>query len=134
MDHFKQEIFKILSLVESQKTTAAQGMDLLEAVGAFEAKATKKTNLKGRFLRIYVDSKDGNPKEKVRVSIPLALARFGLKLAKNVTPKYSSGADALANIDIDEIMEAIESMSELDDGVDIMNVEADDKNVRICVE
>ncbi|ADZ09702.1 hypothetical protein Metbo_1465 [Methanobacterium lacus] len=121
------ERIQILGMVEEGKITAAEGMELLNALEENNAEIVPKTEAK--WLKVRVKTMD-EEKTKVNVNIPIALVDVGLKLAKNYDPKLKdSGLD---KIDIEEIVEAVKNGAE----GKIVDVEDEESqtNVQVYVE
>ena len=110
------ERLTILKMVEENKISAEQGVQLLSALGqpkpapaapapvmdsapvAPEPPASPATG-KGRWFRVIVtDTNTG--KNKVSVRLPMRLVRWGLKVGSRYT-------DELEGIDMDELAEAL---------------------------
>ena len=117
---------KILEMLSEGKITVDEATALLEKVAAVpEAPAPPVTVVEGgsastetganpRFLRVVVDSSDG---DKVNVRIPLALVRTGIKLTavlpNNVNETLGEkGVDLskLGQLDGDELVEALREL------------------------
>jgi len=93
----KDEIKKVLKMVEEKKLTAAEAEQLLEAIGP-------ESSLDPKFLRINIIA-DGNT--KVKVNVPISLIEIGLKLGTKIGPQYVPEMEALKDIDIKELITAI---------------------------
>ncbi len=101
------ERIQILGMVEEGKITAAEGMELLNALEENNTEIMPKTEAK--WLKVRVKTMDED-KTKVNVNIPIALVDVGLKLAKTYDPKLKdSGLD---KINIEEIVEAVKNGAE----------------------
>lgn len=101
------ERIQILGMVEEGKITAAEGMELLNALDETNEEIVPKKEAK--WLKVRVKTMD-EEKTTVNVNIPIALVDVGLKLAKNYDPKLKdSGLD---KINIDEIVEAVKNGAE----------------------
>jgi hypothetical protein len=136
----EREKKQILLMLEEGKINAEQAEKLLRALDVTEPKTEIKTEskfspvsekanggkLKGKF-KVEVQSADG---DNVVVTLPLMLA----KLAVNMMPA-SKMAEIKANgVDINEIVNNIESFVDMVDE-DIVNVQsADGDKVRIYIE
>jgi hypothetical protein len=121
------ERIQILGMVEEGKITAAEGMELLNALEENNEEIVPKREAK--WLKVRVKTMD-EEKTKVNVNIPIALVDVGLKLAKNYDPKLKdSGLD---KIDIEEIVEAVKNGAE----GKIVDVEDEESktNVQVYVE
>lgn len=121
---------QILQMVKDGTITVDEGVQLLTAL---EAKVpeeteviTKRANPK-RMLKIVVDS----DKDKVRVNIPLSLAKIGLKLGMSDAFNVNGKPLNLQGIDLDSIVSQLDEESQ----GEIATVETDDgETVRIFIE
>lgn len=106
----KNEKKQILDMVKENKITPEQGVELLDALGESNDTISLSNNTpKGngnKFLRIKVDEAD----EKVNINVPIALVGVALKLAEKYVKPEDRGS--LKGIDINEIVELIESGAE----------------------
>lgn len=127
----KEEVRKILDMLEKGQVNSGQAAELLEAMDAFgeKNKAVSKTNKK-RMLRIKVNSADGN---KVNVKVPASLISAGVNIGR-----YFNDGDnnqAVKDLDWDNLSNAINQMLEDDEIGEIVNVESEDgDNVEIWLE
>lgn len=101
----REEIMKILGMVEAGRVNAAQAGELMEAMGVFEMRLPEMAG-EGRVrqLCIYVDSAEG---DQVRVRVPAAMIKAGLSVANGISV---GGQEALKNIDMAAVMEAADQM------------------------
>ncbi len=127
---------KILNMLAEKKITVEEAALLLEKLSGSEEPAPAEQSAPQpskapRFLRIVVDSQDG---DKVNVKVPLSLIRTGIKLG-SLMPREAAetvsetGLDlsALGQLDEDELAKAL---SELTVDVD----SADGDKVRVFAE
>jgi hypothetical protein len=119
----KEEVSKILEMVQAGTISAAEGQQLLDAMGAYEESNQGVPKRPGR-LRVRVISSDG---DKVNIVLPLALVKSGLRLGMNVGGKYSEGA--LDGIDMQEVLRLVDEMAAAGDTGDIVNVESADGDI-----
>ena len=125
---------RILQMIEDGKISAADALELLNALSESENKSkVVSTNITNRFLRVRVD----NAKSKVNVNIPLSLLKATSKLVNmgmSFIPDearqemHKKGID-LSKIDIEELVTLIESGL-----VDGKLVDVDPENGRTKVE
>ena len=125
---------RILQMIEDGKISAADALELLNALSESENKSkVVSTNITNRFLRVRVD----NAKSKVNVNIPLSLLKATSKLVNmgmSFIPDearqemHKKGID-LSKIDIEELVTLIESGL-----VDGKLVDVDAENGRTKVE
>lgn len=122
----REQIRKILEMLEAGKTTAAQAEELLEAIGVFDMQMPALPKGKGgssHLLRVNVKSHDG---DKINVKIPLRLASAGINIAKAVG---KGKAAALDGVNLEEVMLAVDEMLEAGETGEIVNVESSDGDV-----
>ena len=104
----KEEVKKVLKMIEEGHITAEEGQKLMEAIHDDNMDASGRSiqtsNYNSQFVKIRIS--DGE-KAKVNVSIPLSLVEIGLKIGEKIGPKYSPDAEILKEIDFDEIIQAI---------------------------
>lgn len=122
------ERLRILQMIEEQKITAAQGLELLQALDETEPEARKAVvSNEKKFLRVRVST----DKAKVNVNIPLSLVKVASKFAvfgMGFIPEEArkelerKGID-LSQLDLAELLNLIEQgvMTEK-----LVDIEADD--------
>ncbi len=129
----KEEITKVLEMVQAGTITAQEGQQLLEAMGAYEEPVSAGNGMASRKaakLYVKVDSAGG---DKVNVALPLKLIKSGLNLGFSIGNQYSGGA--LKGIDLEEVMRLVDEMAAEGGTGDIVNVEsADGDRVHIYLE
>jgi len=94
----KEEVMKILKMIQDGKISAEDGYKLLEALGEVKGSRVEGT---GKFLKIEVKSPDG---DNVSLSIPTAL----LKLSKSFLPRDVKEELEAQQIDLDEILRLVQ--------------------------
>ena len=97
----KEEISKVLEMVQAGTITAQEGQQLLEAMGAYEEPVSAGNGMASRKaakLYVKVDSAGG---DKVNVALPLKLSKSGLNLGFSIGNQYSGGA--LKGIDLEAV-------------------------------
>ncbi|MEN3046403.1 MAG: hypothetical protein ABDH49_05425 [Candidatus Hydrothermales bacterium] len=115
----REEIRKILKMVETGKLKAEEAEKLIEAILDIQ----KKTST-ARFLKIKIEDKNG---DKLNMSIPIGL----IKIATKFIPKEKKEQLKEKNIDLEEIISTIKEQTE----GEIINIE--EKNgsfVKIWIE
>jgi len=130
---------KILEMLAEDKISVEEATALLSKLGgqqqespdAEEETAAEKRSGTPRYLRVMVDSANG---DKVNVRVPLSLIKTGIKLSAlvpgNAAEHMSShGLDlsALSQLDGDELIEALKDMQ-----VDVDSADGD--TVRVFTE
>lgn len=128
---------KILAMLAEKKISLDEASMLLEKLCAVsdepapEGQETREAPRKLRFLRVVVDSEDG---DKVNVRIPLSLIKTGIRLG-SLMPKDAADAMSEKGIDLSSLSkldenELVEILSELK--VDVES--SDGETVRIFTE
>ena len=96
-----EERMRILQMIHEGKISAEEGAKLLQALGSSRPAPPPPPVRDPRLLRVRItDTHTG--KTKVNVNIPMSLVNVGIRLGARFTPAH-------ANVDYDEIMEAIKS-------------------------
>lgn len=120
---------KILKMVEDGKITAAEALELIEALGIEEKVKTPETAPKGKkkMLRIRIDA-DGKGKDgraKVNVNIPISVAKKLTSLTRMIPDSAKSEMEKegfnIDELNLKELLEAIES-GEMDE--EIVDIDA----------
>lgn len=121
---------QILQMVKDGTITVDEGVQLLTALESKVPEQTVVTTKRAsgkRMLRIIVDSDE----DKVRVNIPLSLAKLGLKLGMSDAFNVNGKELNLQGIDLDEIVSQIDDESQ----GEIATVETEDgETVRIFID
>ena len=131
----REEMKKILQMVEEKKITVEEAEKLLDAMGAEEPEPilleseepVDSVNLKGKFLRLRV-SEEGE--QKVQINLPLSVVEVGLKIGMQVGPKFAPEMEKLEGIDFNELLEAVKKgatgkLLEVKDGGDLVEIYVD---------
>lgn len=118
---------RILKMVEDGKISAEEAIKLLEALGESDDRGQlmvqgKKPRKFMRFLKIRIFEGDLE-KPKVRVAVPVGL----LKLATKFIPEDAKAEINGRNIDLDEILRAVDENTE----GKLLEVNDDDEKTRI---
>ncbi len=129
----KEEIRKVLEMLESGQLNADQAAELLEAMDAFdERRDTKPPLVKRRTLRIKVSSADG---DTVNVKVPAALVSAGVSIGRFFADRGGEDNSALKDLDWDELAAAVKQMLEDGDIGEIVNIVSTERdNVDIWLE
>jgi len=91
-DFMNEEKLRILKMLEEGKVTAAEAARLMEALDKSESRP-KENDLRRKWLHIRVQE---NGREKVNMRVPLALLKFGFKLAPKVARQQIRKAERRA--------------------------------------
>lgn len=136
-----EEAKKVLEMIEQGQISAAEGMELLDALKNTEETVTEVTTAVSaqgsqkeyQFLRVRVTSENGDTNVKVNVPISLIKALGSLANIDQMIPEGKAGDFDFKSIDIDAILKAIEEGT-MGDGT-IVDVEAiDEKGGKIWVK
>jgi hypothetical protein len=105
----KEEMKKILQMVEQNKITVEEAERLIEAITSDEETATPpqaqgSAGIQGKFLRVRVVEEG---EQKVQVNVPLSIVEVGLKIGMQIGPQFAPELEGLRNINFGELMEAI---------------------------
>ncbi|HBY58047.1 MAG TPA: hypothetical protein DEG96_09360 [Candidatus Atribacteria bacterium] len=102
----KEEIKKILEMLEEKKITSEEAAELLEALRETkeEEETTPLSTKKKRFLKIRVTKGD---KPQVNVTIPFSLVKWGLNLASKLGKDTVNIEGKEIPIDMDELNKAM---------------------------
>ena len=142
------EKMRILNLLKDGAITPEEAENLLSAlegnpedrVKGEEPVSLKDTRgRKPKKLRIQVDSnKDGADKAKVNVNIPISLIRTLGPIVKKSIPNDARVQIAAQGVDLDALMESLDTLIESGMDEDIVNIDTDGTGekakVRIYVE
>ena len=136
-----EERMRILHMLAEGKLTPDDAEKLLQALEVKPRESevvnqNRTTDVKGKYLFVQVDPKEGKSSERVSVKVPLALVKAGLNITKLIPAEaqdkiQSSMHDSgipfnLGDIDpqnYEEIMEALEQMS--------IDVDTDESTVKV---
>lgn len=127
----REDILKVLKMVEEGKVKSEEALKLIEAMGVEEEMEPR--GRKPSLLRVKVEDEDGM---KVNVNVPLKLAKIALRLIpKGVLEKIKIGSvelqTGLEEIDPDELISAL---SEVPEGKILEVKDPDGTSVEIAVE
>ncbi len=118
-----EERMRILQMIQDGTVTAEEGAKLLQALSSSRPGAPQSSR-DPRLLRVRITDLDTG-KTKVNVNIPMGLVNVGIKLGARFAP-------ASANVNYDEIMDAIRS-GESGKLVDLEDLESGE-HVEVWVE
>ncbi len=118
----KEEIKKILEMLEEKKITSDEATELLEALRETkeEEDTTPLSTKKKRFLKIRVTKGD---KPQVNVTIPFSLVNWGLNLASKLGKNTVNIEGKEIPIDMDELNKAMNDPEFTGKIVDVMEEE-----------
>ena len=118
----KEEIKKILEMLEEKKITSDEATELLEALRETkeEEETTPLSTKKKRFLKIRVTKGD---KPQVNVTIPFSLVNWGLNLASKLGKNTVNIEGKEIPIDMDELNKAMNDPEFTGKIVDVMEEE-----------
>ena len=118
----KEEIKKILEMLEEKIITSEEAAELLEALRETkeEEETTPLSTKKKRFLKIRVTKGD---KPQVNVTIPFSLVNWGLNLASKLGKNTINVEGKEIPIDMDELNKAMNDPEFTGKIVDVMEEE-----------
>ncbi len=118
----KEEIKKVLEMLEEKKVTSEEATELLEALKKTkeEEETTPLSTKKKRFLKIRVTKGD---KPQVNVTIPFSLVNWGLNLASKLGKNTVNIEGKEIPIDMDELNKAMNDPEFTGKIVDVMEEE-----------
>lgn len=123
----KEEITKILTMVQEGKITAEKGTELIELLKEDKSVHTHLDYMK-KMLRIKIHSSEG---DKVNINLPLNLVKTLLKAGHHIAEKFPESEKYVKDIDMDVLLHAIENEAE-GQIVDITSANQD--TVQIVIE
>lgn len=106
----KEEIGKVLTMVQDGKLGAEEASELIQALKEKESSTEKANGLDymDRMLKVRVTSEDG---DKVNVNLPLRLIKVALKSGLNIAsaiPESAKYVKDINTLDVDLILKAID--------------------------
>lgn len=106
----KEEIKKVLEMLEEKKISNEEAVELLEALKETkeEEETTPLSTKKKRFLKILVTKGD---KPTVNVNIPFSLVNWGLNLASKMGKKTVNVKGNEIPIDMEKLNEAMNDLN-----------------------
>lgn len=123
---------QILSMVKEGNITVEEGLDLLNALDSNDQKSQEKSIVKvkkpffKRMLSVEIQSKEN---ENVKINVPLALAKIGLKTSGKLN--LNGQKIDLSGIDLDDILSHIDE----DTQGEILTLDTDDgDHIRIFID
>jgi hypothetical protein len=106
----KDEITKVLTMVQEEKITAEKGAELIELLKDEKISHTSShENYLKKMLRIKINSAEG---DKVNVNLPLNLVKTILKAGHHIAEKFPEYEKYVKDIDMDLLIHAIENEAE----------------------
>jgi hypothetical protein len=129
----KDEIRKVLDMLEKDKINAAQAAELLEAMQVLgDDKPAAAAGNARRLLKIEVLSVKG---DKVDIKVPMTLVSAGLSIGKSFAGQAAGSNEALKDLDWDQLSLAINQMMTDGSAGDIVTVlSAEGDSVHIWLE
>jgi hypothetical protein len=127
-----EERKSILKMIEDDKITAAEGLQLLEALGNEQTPKSPVAKsaphepgaFKGRMFRVVVTNTDTG-KIKTNVTLPMSLVNWGLKIGSHYSPE-------IEGINIDELSEILQTTNH-GKIIDVLD-EEDGEHVEIFID
>ncbi|ASV66983.1 SHOCT-like domain-containing protein [Cytobacillus kochii] len=127
----KEEITKVLTMVQEGKIDADKGAELIQVLKEKEEKESKQPESSSKYmekvLKIRVKSSEN---DNVTVNLPIKLVKVVLLAGHNIAASIPESAKYVKDIDINLIIEAIEN--ELDGQiVDVKSADGDTVSIFI---
>ncbi|MEK4921049.1 hypothetical protein MKX78_03915 [Cytobacillus sp. FSL R5-0569] len=127
----KEEITKVLTMVQEGKIDADKGTELIQVLKEKEEKESKQPESSSKYmekvLKIRVKSSEN---DNVTVNLPIKLVKVVLLAGHNIAASIPESAKYVKDIDINLIIEAIEN--ELDGQiVDVKSADGDTVSIFI---
>ncbi|MEA1854597.1 hypothetical protein MKX67_03950 [Cytobacillus sp. FSL W7-1323] len=127
----KEEITKVLTMVQEGKIDADKGAELIQVLKEKEEKESKQPESSSKYmekvLKIRVKSAEN---DNVTVNLPIKLVKVVLLAGHNIAASIPESAKYVKDIDINLIIEAIEN--ELDGQiVDVKSADGDTVSIFI---
>ncbi|MXQ55272.1 SHOCT-like domain-containing protein [Shimazuella alba] len=126
----KEEIAKILTMVQEEKITAEKGAELIELLKDEKNRSHSSSHsvyLK-KMLKVRIDSSDG---DKINVNLPLNFVKSLIITGQHLAEKFPESEKYIKDIDMDLLIHAIENEVE-GQIVDIHSANGD--TVQIVIE
>ena len=129
----KEEIQKVLEMVQAGTISAQEGQKLLDAMGAFDEPAP--AMVKGQpMLHLQVNAANQGEARKnatVNIHVPASVARSVIKMGLAMGGEHGQ---AMEGLNMEEITRMVDEMMLSGQTGDIINVDSDDAKVRIYLE
>lgn len=132
----KEEVMKVLGMLEQGTINAAQAAQLMEAMDATGEAGTPDETVtlrkSKRKLRIVVTSPKG---ENVNIKIPAKLITAGVKIGKYFSKHTDGSNDAMQDIDWEELNFAVQQMIDENAEGEIIDIQSEKgDNIKIWLE
>jgi hypothetical protein len=126
----KEEIAKILTMVQEDKITAEKGAELIELLKNDKGShhPSSHSDYMKKMLRIKINSTEG---DKVNVNLPLNFVKSLLITGQHIAGKFPDSEKYLKDIDMNLLIHAIENEAE---GQIVDITSANDDTVQIVIE
>ncbi|SHF27624.1 hypothetical protein SAMN05444392_11313 [Seinonella peptonophila] len=106
----KEEIAKILTMVQEEKITAEKGAELIELLKEeTPSHSSSQTSYLKKMLRIRINSGEG---DKVNINLPVNLVKTILTAGRHIAEQFPESEKYVKDIDMDLLLNAIESEAE----------------------
>ncbi len=108
----KDEIAKIIDMVQEGKVTSEEAGELIAAIKAEpdpEVLPTSSKSYLGKMLKIRIQSQTD---DNVKVNIPIRLVKFLLKMGHGIASHIPESQKYVNDIDLDLVMHAIDNEME----------------------
>lgn len=102
----KDEIARIIAMLQEGKINAEEAEQLISAMKADEQEPRAKKGYLGKMLKVRITSE---AKDNVVVNIPVKIVKFALKLGHGIAWSIPEAKGYVEDIDIDLLMNAIDN-------------------------
>jgi len=120
----KEEVRKVLDMLEKGQLNAGQASELLDAMDAFNEQTTTKSAPVGkRMIRIKILSADG---EKVNLKVPASLVGASANIGQFFAGRGHGNKEAMKNVDWGNLSATVSQMLEDGNVGEIVNIESED--------
>jgi hypothetical protein len=106
----KEEIAKILTMVQEEKITMEKGTELIELLkDDTSVRVTSQSDYMKKMLRVKVHSSEG---DKVNINLPLNFVKSLIITGQHIAEKFPESEKYIKDIDMDLLIHAIENEAE----------------------
>lgn len=126
----KEEIAKILMMVQKEKITVEKGAELIELLKDEKpSHSSSHTKYLKKMLRVKINSGE---RDKVNINVPLNLVKTILTAGHHITERFPEAEKYVKDIDMDLLLDAIENEVE-GKIVDITSANGDTEDIVLIV-
>ncbi len=120
----KEEVRKVLDMLEKGQLNASQASELLDAMEAFQDNGSARTiPAAKRMLRIKILSADG---DKVNLKVPASLVGASTNVAQFFAGRSHGKNESMKDVDWGQLSATVSQMLEDGSAGEIVNIESED--------